>query len=107
MKTLTRAAISAYSIAVAPVAARPNPLRPGLAAPSDGLDTTDQLAAELSVPPTLLNTVFRLLPVNCSAAMITTEIRAAIKPYSIAVAPRSDLKNLRIFDIDVSSSVRR
>jgi hypothetical protein len=38
---------------------------------------------------------------------MTTEIKAAIRPYSIAVAPRSDLKNLIIFDIDVSSSVRR
>jgi hypothetical protein len=51
----------------------------------------------------LLNTVFRLLPVNCSAAMITTEIRAAIRPYSMAVAPRSDLKNFLMRFIGLSS----
>src|SRR4051794_11839353 len=39
MKTLISIAISAYSIAVAPVSARPNPLRTGLAASSTVLGT--------------------------------------------------------------------
>ena len=36
---------------------------------------------------TELNVALRLLPRVCTAAMIATEIPAAISPYSIAVAP--------------------
>ena len=36
---------------------------------------------------TELNVALRLLPKVCTAAMIATEMPAAISPYSIAVAP--------------------
>jgi hypothetical protein len=35
------------------------------------------------------NVLFRLVPRACTVAMIATEIPAAIRPYSIAVAPDS------------------
>jgi hypothetical protein len=34
--------------------------------------------------------------------MITTEMSAAIRPYSMAVAPLSSLRNAKNFDIDGS-----
>ena len=37
---------------------------------------------------TFVNVVFSLLPSPCIAAMAATAMRAAIRPYSIAVAPR-------------------
>ena len=37
---------------------------------------------------TFVNVVFILLPRPCIAAIAATAINAAIKPYSIAVAPR-------------------
>jgi hypothetical protein len=36
---------------------------------------------------TLLKVVFRLVPSVCTATMIATETPAAIRPYSMAVAP--------------------
>jgi hypothetical protein len=36
---------------------------------------------------TELNVLFRFVPRPCTTAMIATEIPAAIRPYSIAVAP--------------------
>jgi hypothetical protein len=49
----------------------------------------------LCVLPTLLNTFCRLLPTTRNAVMMTTEIKAAISPYSIAVAPASLSQNRR------------
>jgi len=47
---------------------------------------------------TLLNVAERLLPSVVAATIIATEIRAAIKPYSIAVAPESSvIKDLILF----------
>ena len=40
-------------------------------------------------PAILLKTLLRLVPNNVRAAIAATAIKAAIKPYSIAVAPRS------------------
>ena len=40
--------------------------------------------------------VFSLVPIAFTAAMIATEIPAAMRPYSMAVAPDSSLKNARI-----------
>src|SRR5215218_7398170 len=45
---------------------------------------------------TALKVVPRLLPMFCMAAMAATAIRAAIRPYSMAVAPSSFLKILRM-----------
>src|SRR5262249_46405564 len=38
---------------------------------------------------TEVNAVFRLLPMAVTAVMMTTAIRAAMRPYSIAAAPDS------------------
>jgi hypothetical protein len=48
---------------------------------------------------TLPKVVLSLVPMPLTAAMITTEFRAAMRPYSMAVAPLSSLANLimRIF----------
>src|SRR4029434_3189902 len=42
----------------------------------------------------------RLVPTSLTAVMITTEMSAAIRPYSMAVAPLSSPRNAKIFDID-------
>jgi hypothetical protein len=44
---------------------------------------------------TELNMVFRLLPRPLTAARIAIEMPAAIRPYSIAVAPDSSDKNFK------------
>jgi hypothetical protein len=44
----------------------------------------------------LVNVVVRLVPSALTAAMIATEMPAAISPYSIAVAPLSSFKKRRI-----------
>jgi hypothetical protein len=41
------------------------------------------------------NFVFRWEPIPLTTAMIASEMPAAIKPYSIAVAPDSSARNLR------------
>jgi len=46
---------------------------------------------------TFVNVVFNLLPRPCIAAIAATAISAAIKPYSIAVAPRVCRSRLRSF----------
>src|SRR5204862_316860 len=51
---------------------------------------------------TALKVAVRLVPTSFTAVMITTEMRAAIRPYSIAVAPLSSRRNAKIFDIDNS-----
>ncbi len=43
-----------------------------------------------------MNLVFRLVPRPFTMAMIASEMPAAIKPYSMAVAPDSSARNLRI-----------
>ena len=57
-----------------------------------------QIADEAIRPPmssaTVLKVVPRLVPMFCMAAMAATAIRAAIRPYSMAVAPFSFLQNL-------------
>jgi hypothetical protein len=40
--------------------------------------------------------VLRLVPTPLTTVMITTEIPAAIRPYSMAVAPVSSARNLRM-----------
>ena len=45
---------------------------------------------------TVLKMPLRFVPTNWNAAMAATAIRAAIRPYSIAVAPLSSLKSLVI-----------
>lgn len=45
------------------------------------------------------NLVFSCVPMPVTAAMITTAIRPAIRPYSIAVAPLSSRENFRTEDL--------
>jgi hypothetical protein len=52
-------------------------------------------SAYFKAPETLENVEFRFVPSAWTVAMIATEIPAAIKPYSIAVAPCSFRKNLQ------------
>jgi len=47
------------------------------------------------------NFAFKVVPIALTVAMITTEMPAAISPYSIAVAPDSSLINAETLDIDV------
>jgi hypothetical protein len=47
----------------------------------------------------LLKLVLSLVPIVLTTAMMATEMPAAIRPYSIAVAPDSFLRNATIFDI--------
>jgi hypothetical protein len=54
----------------------------------------------------VVNVVERLVPTAVTAVIITTAISAAIRPYSIAVAPDSSLKNLRKIIIDPVLKVR-
>ena len=49
--------------------------------------------------------VLSLLPTPCTAVMIAMAIPAAIKPYSIAVAPDSFLKNVKMRDFMSSDLV--
>jgi hypothetical protein len=42
-----------------------------------------------------VNVVFRLVPMLLTAVMITIEMPAAIRPYSMAVAPDSSFQNLK------------
>jgi len=48
----------------------------------------------------LLNLVFNVVPMELTVAMITTEMPAAMRPYSIAVAPDSSFRNAKTLDID-------
>src|SRR5262249_53135660 len=55
----------------------------------------------------MLKVAVRLVPTRRTAVMITTEMSAAIRPYSIAVAPLSSRRNVEIFDIDNSLDLTR
>ena len=47
----------------------------------------------------LSNLPFKVVPIALTVAMITTEMPAAIRPYSIAVAPESSFRNAVILDM--------
>src|ERR1700716_774069 len=59
--------------------------------------------AHLSAPCTLPKVVFSLEPSPCTTAMIATEMPAAMRPYSMAVAPDSFLRKRekRLFIIEL------
>lgn len=48
---------------------------------------------------TLVKVSLSLVPRPLTAAMMATEMPAAIRPYSMAVAPESFLRNAMSFDI--------
>jgi len=52
---------------------------------------------------TAVNVAFKFVPVVFTAAIIATEMPAAMRPYSIAVAPDSSRTNCLMIDLtDVS-----
>src|SRR5438270_11075204 len=51
-----------------------------------------------------LNLASRLVPMRVSAAMSTAAIRAAIRPYSMAVAPDSSFRK-RVTNLDILVSL--
>jgi succinate dehydrogenase/fumarate reductase flavoprotein subunit len=56
---------------------------------------------------TAVNFVFRLVPMLVTAVMITTEISAARRPYSMAVTPRSSFTKRETRDfIDLAPKVQ-
>jgi len=59
------------------------------------LRQTESRANYCSALATLLNVPFTAVPVACTATMIATAIPAAIRPYSIAVAPELSFKKRR------------
>jgi len=48
----------------------------------------------LRLVPTEVNVAVKFVPIEVSATMILMAMRAAIRPYSIAVAPDSSFANL-------------
>jgi len=84
--TEIKAAIMPYSIAVAPDSSDTKRSRKFLIEVSFlKLQRQNYFSEEL----TLVNVEVSLPPTDVTAPIIATEIRAAIKPYSIAVAPES------------------
>jgi hypothetical protein len=63
---------------------------------------TRTVAGYFNAVETDVKVVFRLLPVLWTATMIATEMPAAMRPYSIAVAPDSSRKKERSFDMQDS-----
>ena len=55
--------------------------------------------AYLSWVETVLNVPLRVVPTEFTEAMITIDIPAAIRPYSIAVAPNSSFRNAENIDM--------
>ena len=68
-------------------AGRPPPTRNAEGGPESANDQRSEVATELKV-------VFKFVPTVVTAVIMTTAISAAIKPYSIAVAPDSSERNL-------------
>jgi len=52
---------------------------------------------------TVENVVFKFVPSACTVAMIATAMPAAMRPYSMAVAPDSSRMN-RVIDAPIDSS---
>src|SRR5262249_4611309 len=62
----------------------------------------DVYGAYLSCAEMSLNLPLRVEPIVFTVAIITTEMPAAIRPYSIAVAPDSSFRNAKTLDIEIS-----
>jgi hypothetical protein len=58
------------------------------------IDSSIRYSHDYSLLDTLLKVAVRLLPTALKAAIAATAIRAAISPYSMAVAPSSFFKSL-------------
>ena len=73
--------------------------RPNQGGPRNKARTLDLLEPYFNAVDTLVNVVVKAVPVACTAAMIAMEMPAAIRPYSMAVAPDSSLQNARKRDM--------
>ena len=71
------------------------------------LKNLDQPAHEAKPDETDVNVVDKWVPTVLTAAMITTAIRAAIRPYSMAVAPDSSVRKRENRVISVLIVVRK
>src|SRR6516162_7955278 len=60
---------------------------------------TSKTGAYLSAVCTLVKVVFSFEPRPCTTAIIATEMPAAMRPYSMAVAPDSSFTNFKRFFI--------
>src|SRR5262245_25199065 len=67
--------------------------------PAASLKSSHVWTAYFNCVEMLLNLPLRLEPIALTVAMITTEMPAAIRPYSIAVAPDSSFRNAYSLDI--------
>ena len=92
-----------------PPTVRPAPEDEGArAAALVGIRAGRSLTAYLRAVCTLVNVVLRLDPTLATAAMIAIEMPAAIRPYSIAVAPvSSQMKRRIVFVTSISSGLCR
>jgi hypothetical protein len=81
-----------YAILSAPLNSGGNDKGPGIAE-AFGVLAYIAYFSEVEIPS---NLVFRVLPMPLTAVMITIEIPAAIRPYSMAVAPDSSLRKREI-----------
>jgi hypothetical protein len=60
---------------------------PGICAGVSGQQC--EISSYLSAAETVLNVAFKFVPSACTVAMIATAMPAAMRPYSMAVAPDS------------------
>src|SRR6201996_1392042 len=80
------------SATAAAIAAKHRPETERAPAPTGALSERFIDRAYLSCEEMLENVVFNLVPRPLTTAMIATEMPAAIRPYSMAVAPDSSFK---------------
>ncbi len=75
---------------------------------TDEPSSDDYEPALSSSPDTVVKVLFRLVPTACIATIAAIEMRAAIRPYSIAVAPDSLASNdLIVFVMKNTPSMSR
>ena len=75
---------------------------PGVDPP--GPDLPPKWAGYFSEVEMLLKLVLSCVPTPCTAVMIAIAMPAAIRPYSMAVAPDSSLKNFEMSDFMAGST---
>ena len=78
--------------------------RKGQAFDTPGPDLPPKWAGYFSEVEMLLKLVLSCVPTPCTAVMIAIAMPAAIRPYSMAVAPDSSLKNFEMSDFMAGST---
>ena len=69
--------------------------------PAASIDSDGRYYCGFSCSEMKANLVFKVEPIAVTVPMITTEMPAAMRPYSIAVAPDSSFRKEKILDICV------